>query len=379
LDRITRAVAVALHNPDVRAYVYQQLHASPYPEHKLHFAPFVSQAGSPLSAGIAAAAGLTETQVSALLDSLIDLEFYMPVKTHWAQWTGGPDLMVASALRDHEIPGAYDLLGAGVTLTSAEDPPATPTLGIVPRETDFSKPPMKPNMQLCQVDCGGGGGGGSPPPPPPSGVGMTYSYIPGDYEGFLMGNPMGNPEFEVHALSRKSTSETTVTDLQCAGEHAADFPSDQPGILSTAYVYDQNDHTWTGQVLLLSKDQANAAQANDSSVIYLVWEDDNTACRIVKDGQQVSDEIAGIAALTIDAANAVIALFYFQNPVLAARSLVRGVRDLITGTQNDDFVGVMVEASKIGATYDDGSTHAIVQSTNRQLDVRGRVKLAAQP
>src|SRR5438093_13355994 len=50
LDRITRAVAVALHNPDVRAYVYQQLHASPYPEHKLHFAPFVSQAGSPLSA-----------------------------------------------------------------------------------------------------------------------------------------------------------------------------------------------------------------------------------------------------------------------------------------------------------------------------------------
>ncbi len=84
LERATRLVALALADPPARAYVYEQLHASPYREHKLHFGPFLEQPGNPLSAQIAAEGGLTEVGLQALLDSLIDLEFYMPVKDHYA-------------------------------------------------------------------------------------------------------------------------------------------------------------------------------------------------------------------------------------------------------------------------------------------------------
>jgi len=35
----------------------------------------------------------------------------MPVKEHWDQWSGSADLIVATALCDHEIPVAYDTRG----------------------------------------------------------------------------------------------------------------------------------------------------------------------------------------------------------------------------------------------------------------------------
>ena len=114
LDRIARHVAVALSDARVRAYVYQQLHASRYREHKVHFDSFAFRAGSPFSSALASAAALTPVGLRAQLDSLIDLEFYMPVKEHWARWTGGPDLLVAWAIRDHETPVAYDLRGSRV-------------------------------------------------------------------------------------------------------------------------------------------------------------------------------------------------------------------------------------------------------------------------
>ena len=52
-DRLTRDVAVALQDPDVRSMVYQQLHASPYPQHKLHFRTFVTKDGQALLDAIA--------------------------------------------------------------------------------------------------------------------------------------------------------------------------------------------------------------------------------------------------------------------------------------------------------------------------------------
>ena len=93
LDRVTRHVAVALSDARVRAYVYRQLHASPYREHKLHFDSFAFRVGSPFSSALASAAALTPVGLRSQLDSLIDLEFYMPVKQHWARWTGGPGLL----------------------------------------------------------------------------------------------------------------------------------------------------------------------------------------------------------------------------------------------------------------------------------------------
>lgn len=370
LDRIARHVAVALQDARVRAYLYNQLHASPYREHKVHFGPFASRLGSPFSSAVATAAGLTGAGFRAQLDSLIDLEFYMPVKEHWERWTGGPDLLVAWAIRDHEIPVAYNLQGSRVVLTSAEEPPATPTLGIVPRETAFSEPAPSSGIvpQECGPDCA------TPLSPPPPGVVMTMSYIPRHYEGFLM----GDPEFEVHALARKSVTDSQLSDWQCAGEHAA-AAAGQPGVQSQDYVYDQNDAAWTGQVLLLGKDQVNAAQAYDSSVIYTVWEDDNTACKIVRAGSDVDAQINDASLALSDAANAIAAyLADNRTAFLVAYRLVRDVKDLFGALQNDDFVGFIVDASKAGVSYTD-ATHAIVRSVNGRLEIEGRVKLVAEP
>jgi len=101
---------------------------------------------------------MTEDAALAAVDSLIDMEFYMPVKEHFGRWTGDSNLIVAAALRDHEIPVAFALDGSRVTLHSAHEAPPTPTLGIVPSETDFSQIPG-PLLQQCQENCGGTGGG----------------------------------------------------------------------------------------------------------------------------------------------------------------------------------------------------------------------------
>lgn len=145
LADVTRAVAMALADQRVRTAVYDGLHASPYRENKVQFRTFLQQQGRPLLGAMAAARGRAEAGVLASLDSILDLELYMPVPEHWQVWDGGPDLIVASVLRDNgTIPRAFDLAGKEVVLQSAEDPPSTPTLGIVPVETDFSKAPPGP-------------------------------------------------------------------------------------------------------------------------------------------------------------------------------------------------------------------------------------------
>lgn len=62
----------------------------------------------------------------------------MPVLEHKQRWDGDSNVIVATALRDHEIPVAYDLQGRPVTIESAEQPPTIPTLALVRAETDFS-------------------------------------------------------------------------------------------------------------------------------------------------------------------------------------------------------------------------------------------------
>src|SRR5436309_9043153 len=240
MERLTRAVALALADPQVRTSVYEDLRASRFREHKLHFAQFALATDSRFSPALTRAAGFPQRAgLKGLFDSLIDLEFYMPVPEHRAVWKGGDNLLVASALRDHEIPVAYDLSGRRVTLSSAEVAPATPVLAIVPTETDFSRPLPASAVEPFESDLRKWNGiariepcdpadpacSGAPPQVCNPGACMTFSHIPGDYEGFLM----GGPEFEVHAITRPAGS-NVGTDYRCAGEHAP----------SPASQYDQN-------------------------------------------------------------------------------------------------------------------------------------------
>jgi len=74
-DSLTRDVALALQDPEVRSTVYERLHASPYREHKLHFRPFLTGDGQALLDGIAAVRHVVPDAVLGTLDSLVDFEF----------------------------------------------------------------------------------------------------------------------------------------------------------------------------------------------------------------------------------------------------------------------------------------------------------------
>src|SRR5439155_4481039 len=172
-EALAQHLARALAHPTFRAYVKAQLDSSPFREHKLHFQRFLGAHGGHARDEVARHAGVTTGQIDREALAAIPLEFYFPVPAHRRSWTGDANLLVATALRDHDVPVAFDPQGHRILL-DPDRPPATPVIALVPVETDFTP---SPSMMLCQEDCGGGGGGASPPapapppppPPPPSG------------------------------------------------------------------------------------------------------------------------------------------------------------------------------------------------------------------
>lgn len=139
----------------------------------------------------------SDREVQGSLGDLPELEFYMPVREHRETWRGGTDLIVAASIEGDDdgrmvAPVAFDLQGRPVTL-SADVAPSTPTLVLVRRESDFSRPmdlrrsanvndlggraigTLQPLLiEECSemmteitpnCDSGGGGGGGYLPPP----------------------------------------------------------------------------------------------------------------------------------------------------------------------------------------------------------------------
>ncbi len=269
MKRIARQVALSLRDDGLRARVYQALHASPYPEHKLHVQTILESPDLGLLDAMAINAGVDKQQILNALDSVMDLEFYMPVKDHWAKWDGGPGLLVATAHHDDDIPDAFDLSGAPVPLSSARVPPSTPTLAVVPVETNFSKPPLSGSRAERSTNSS------------PTGFYMTFSYIQNghsDYEGFLM----GNPEFEVETVTHYTGDPNKAGAFQCAGEnvYGVNGTYATPELLPE-YVYDQNDDSWSGSVLLLSRNRADSLRKRNLGYTWMVWEDDLEPCAIM--------------------------------------------------------------------------------------------------
>jgi hypothetical protein len=195
--RLVVEVAIALRDPVVRQIVFNAISSSTFPEHKVHFDSFLLNSGDPLLAAIGTAGGRTKAKVLAALDSLPDFELYLPIPEHFASWQGNSNILVASDLRDGEIPFVVDLQGRPVLGIGPDIPPQTPTLVLVPVETDFSSAPGSIAYTTC-VDCPppcqgtacGGGGGSTPPPNILSLFGVEIS---NDHEGW----PNGSPEFEL--------------------------------------------------------------------------------------------------------------------------------------------------------------------------------------
>ena len=336
-EQLARGLALALADPAFRARVHAELAGSPYREHKLPFQRFLAGDGGIALAAMARGTGRAASDVARDADRAIPLEMYLPVPAHRRAWTGGSDVLVATAIGDHDVPVAFDLHG-NRRLLDPEHPPATPVIAVVPVETDFSTKPSA--LIACLELCGGeGGAGGGAPAPPSPGLYMTKAHFLNDFEGWLK----GSPEFEVHILGQKGTSDS-LTDYQCAGET-------QPA----PYYFDQNDLDWSGSVMLFSKSQLDAYHAAHpgQNVRVFVIEDDDTACQI-----KTSTDLWKKALDAVDAANQVRTAgkdttsstgqktFKFAQ---AFQKLLSALASLIN--TNDELVGNAVEDAVVGVTY----------------------------
>ena len=337
-EQLARALALALADPAFRARVHAQLAGSPYREHKLPFQRFLAADGGIALAALARGAGRAASDVARDADRAIPLEMYLPVPAHRRAWTGGSDVLVATAIADHDVAVAFDVQG-NRRLLDPERPPATPVIAVVPVETDFStKPsPLIACLQECSGDEGGGGGGVAPPPPPP-GLYMTKAHFLSDFEGWLK----GSPEFEVHILGQKGQSDS-LTDYQCAGEK-------QPG----TYYFDQNDLDWSGSVMLFSQSQLdayNAAHPGQNVRVFVV-EDDDTACEIKANHDNIGNLFKAVDAAykAVTAGNqkasTLVKLFTRASAFQKLWSAVASVFNT-----NDELVGNAVEDAVVGTTY----------------------------
>src|SRR2546425_8390508 len=139
-EALARALALALRAPEFRSRVKAQLDASPFREHKLQFQRFLRADNGNALAALAGAAGITSDALARQADRAIPLEMYLPVPDHRQTWGGGANVLVATAIADHDVPVAFDVHG-NRSLLSPTTPPATPVIALVPVETDFSVRP----------------------------------------------------------------------------------------------------------------------------------------------------------------------------------------------------------------------------------------------
>lgn len=336
MDRLARRMARALADPAFRAHLKAELDRSPFVEHKLQFQRFLKASNRKALREVARLTAEPESVVEADAGNSIPLEIYFPVAAHRAAWTGGADILVASAREDRDAPVAYDVQGRRHAL-STDAPPDTPVLVLVPVETDFGPeggaianavtPPPPP-----------------PPPPPPApspppGLYMTYSRFVQDFEGWFK----GDPEYEIHILGQLGASDS-LTDYQCAGAPASGY-----------YRFDQNELTWSGRVLLFSQIQLNnykAAHPNQNFRV-IALEDDDTGCSIKFDSNRFRNLLGTLQAqypnVTGSKDTTSNTLVRYVKRANALQKILRAAYSFIT-TQ-DDMIGNAIEDVVVGQFY----------------------------
>lgn len=334
MDRLARRVARALADPEFRAYVKDELDRSPFVEHKLQVQRFLARANHRALREVARLSAEPESAVQADAAAAIPLEMYFPVPGQRAAWTGGSDILVASAQEDREAPIAYDVQGRRQVL-SPDTPPSTPVLAIVPVETDFgpespasfavTPPPPPPPPP-------------APAPPPPGGLFMTYAHFMQDFEGWFK----GDPEFEIHILGQAGATDS-LKDYQCAGAGAGG-----------SYRFDQNDLDWRGSVMLFSQSQLNSyktAHPNQNFRI-IALEDDDTGCIIKFDAARFRNMLGTIQTQypnVTGAKDTTSGIVKYVKRANALQKILSAVYSFIT-TQ-DDLIGNAIEDVVVGQFF----------------------------
>src|SRR3989475_807006 len=139
-ELLARSLALALGDAAFRAHVKGELDRSPFREHKLSFQRFLAAGRGLALAAMAQRTGVATADLGRAADGAIPLEMYLPVPEHRRIWKGDANVLVATALADHDPPVAFDVQGNRLVL-DPERPPATPVIAVVPVETDFSTTP----------------------------------------------------------------------------------------------------------------------------------------------------------------------------------------------------------------------------------------------
>lgn len=138
LAELARDLATTLNNPDMRGRIFEAIHGSPFREQKLHFRTLLADEQIGLARALNSFRG-ADNDIFSRLDSLIDLEFYMPVPEHLEKWRRDSELLVVSFPTDEPgiSPRGFDLNGNEVPV-SMSSPPDVPTLVLTGVGTDFS-------------------------------------------------------------------------------------------------------------------------------------------------------------------------------------------------------------------------------------------------
>lgn len=335
-QRLARSFAQALSDEGFRALVYRTLSESPVPEGKVHLQGFLAGGQGTSRRRFAELAGAAESDISADLDGSAPIEIYLPVPEHRRRWTGGAEVLVATAESDREAPTAFDTQGRRRRL-DPERAPAIPVIALGRAELAFRQEGALLD-ETCFIDCteepssgGTGATTGSADLISP-GLYMTYAKFNDTFEGWLK----GSPEFEVHILGQDGGS-TSMKSYQCAG-----------ALAGPPYQYDQNEKEWSGRVMLFSQTQLDAFKAEHpgQSVRVFLVEDDDAACVIKMDSTRVTNLFKTLKAaygdLTGGKDDKVFSLKTFTR-ALSLLSFLRSTWSAIT-TQ-DDLIGNAIEDS----------------------------------
>jgi hypothetical protein len=265
---------VVLNDDDARQNLYEEIRSSRHTiEHKVDLWDYLSASGRETSGRMSRTADVQRIQEQHQSGQIRGMEIYMPVDAHRAQWNGGRDLIVAYQIGQDDEPIGYSLDGKVVKL-SLDTPPSTPTIVIVPAETDFSevlsdeyvnvsasgtigtyevRDILNGEVEIAQYVVTGGA----------SGIAMTYSEINDLREPWTR----GDPEIEVHVIAPTPTS--AWNQFSWAGWNGQPHPYKK---------FDQNKKTWTGQVLLITDTELNYLSIHNPelNLSFMFWENDNT-------------------------------------------------------------------------------------------------------
>ena len=327
--RLAHYLAQALRDDGFRATVYRALSESPEPEGKVHLQRFLGGERGASRRRLAELAGESEAAIGADLDGSQPIEIYLPVPKHRLSWSGGLDLLVATAETDHAAPAAFDTQGRRRQLDPLR-PPTTPVIALVRAEQAFGESSVAAST-TCISGCDeepvtGGTGGASLVTP---GLYMTYASFNQTFEGWLK----GSPEFEVHILGQDGTSDA-MKSYQCAGAGAG-----------APYQYDQNDKQWSGRVLLFSQGQLDAFKAGHpgQSVRVFLVEDDDDACMIKIDSTRVSNLFKNLKTAYGDLTGGKDELFSIKTFTKAVSLLNFFKATWSVITTQDDLIGNAIE------------------------------------